>query len=210
MLGCVDDVCRDPEHAAVDVGAAAGQASQRRSRPGKPVGRLVHGSVPTEGDDRVVALLGRLAADLGRVIAAFGVDGVDGVAPPQGGDDEVLEPARDGRRVGVDDHQQALAFLLLRATGVGQQVNAGVVVGHAHDLESGKPAACCGREQVKLSAAAPIPYTDSSHSSTHPEGWREMALRSPGNRPQGNGAKSIRLQRLAWEMWVGRYHTSDP
>ena len=37
-----------------------------------------------------------------------------------------------------------------------------------------------------------------------------MALRSPGNLPQGKGAKSIRLQRQAWEMWIGRFSlTSD-
>src|SRR5450755_3809514 len=51
------------------------------------------------------------------------------------------------------------------------------------------------------------------HSSTHPEGWRDMALRDPGNLPKGNGANSIRLQRQAWEMWVGRFRrppTTDP
>ncbi len=37
-----------------------------------------------------------------------------------------------------------------------------------------------------------------------------MALRNPGNRPQGNGAKSIRLQRQAWEMWVGRFQPPTP
>jgi hypothetical protein len=37
-----------------------------------------------------------------------------------------------------------------------------------------------------------------------------MALRNPGNRPQGNGANSIRLQQLAWEMWKGRFlYASD-
>ncbi len=36
-----------------------------------------------------------------------------------------------------------------------------------------------------------------------------MALRSPGNLPQGNGANSIRLQRQAWEMWEWRLQTSD-
>ena len=33
-----------------------------------------------------------------------------------------------------------------------------------------------------------------------------MALRNPGNLPQGNGAKSIRLQlQQAWEMWQGGF-----
>src|SRR5450755_2783557 len=32
------------------------------------------------------------------------------------------------------------------------------------------------------------------YSSTHPEGWRDMALRDPGNLPRGKGANSIRLQ----------------
>ena len=54
-------------------------------------------------------------------------------------------------------------------------------------------------------------YTAWPHSSTHPEGWRDMALRNPGNLPQGNGANSIRLQRQAWEMWTGRFSkTSVP
>ena len=32
-----------------------------------------------------------------------------------------------------------------------------------------------------------------------------LALRNPGNLPQGNGANSIRLQQQAWEMWIGRF-----
>jgi hypothetical protein len=37
-----------------------------------------------------------------------------------------------------------------------------------------------------------------------------MALRNPGNLPQGKGANSNRLQRQAWEMWTGRFPmTSD-
>ncbi len=43
-------------------------------------------------------------------------------------------------------------------------------------------------------ARPPTAYIVPGHSSTHPEGWRDMALRNPGNLPQGNGAKSIRLQ----------------
>src|SRR6185312_8341473 len=51
------------------------------------------------------------------------------------------------------------------------------------------------------------------HSSTHPEGWRDMALRNPGNLPQGNGAKSIRLQLQGLGDVAGRFlrpPTTDP
>src|SRR2546430_12414452 len=53
-----------------------------------------------------------------------------------------------------------------------------------------------------------------AHSSTHPEGWRDMALRSPGNLPQGNGANSIRLQHQGLgdveRAVVHRPPTTDP
>jgi hypothetical protein len=123
VLGRIDDVRRDSEHAAVDVGAPAGQAGQRCACPGEAVGGLVDGAVAAERDDRVIALLGGLAADLGGVVAAFGVDRVDGVGAAQRRNDQVLEPAGDGCRVRVDDHQQALAFVLIRTARVGQKVN---------------------------------------------------------------------------------------
>ena len=73
-LGRVDDVGRDPEHPAVDVRAAAGEAAQRRVRAGEAVGGLVHGAVAAERDDHVVALARRLAGQLGGVVARLGVD----------------------------------------------------------------------------------------------------------------------------------------
>ena len=56
-------------------------------------------------------------------------------------------------------------------------------------------------------------YTAAPHSSTHPEGWRDMALRNPGNLPQGNGANSIRLQQQGLgdvDRAVSRPPTTDP
>ena len=90
-----------PSMRAVDVRRAAGQAGQRGVGPGQAVRGLVDGAVAAERDDDVVALGRGLAAQLGRVVAALGVDGVDLVAALEGVDDEALEPVRDRRRVRV-------------------------------------------------------------------------------------------------------------
>ena len=94
VLGRVDDVAGDAEHLAQDVRRAAGQAGDRRGAAGEAVGDLVDGPVAAEGDDDVVALAGRLAAQLGRVAARLRVDRLDLVAPVQRGDDEVAQPRR--------------------------------------------------------------------------------------------------------------------
>ena len=85
-----------------------GQHRDRDIRAGQPVGDLVQGAVTAERDDDVVAAVARLAADLDRVLRGLGVDGLDLVAGLERVDDEVLEPVRDGRRVGVDDDQHPL------------------------------------------------------------------------------------------------------
>ena len=68
VLGGVDDVVRDPERAADDVGRAAGQDGDRDVGSREPVRDLVQGAVAAEGDDEVIAAVARLAADLGRVV----------------------------------------------------------------------------------------------------------------------------------------------
>ena len=110
VLGGVDDVARDAEHLAVDVGRAAGERRQRGGGVRQAVGGLVDGAVAAEGDDHVVALLGGLAAQDGRVVAPLGVHRVDLVAALQGVDDEVLQAIGDRRRVRVDDDEHPLAL----------------------------------------------------------------------------------------------------
>ena len=89
-----------------------GQAGQRRAGAGQPVGGLVDGAVAAERDDRVVALVGGLAAELGGVVATLGVDRVDDVSCRAAQRRRGASAGRDGRRVRVDDHQQALACLV--------------------------------------------------------------------------------------------------
>ena len=122
VLGRVDDVARDAEHLAVDVGRAAGQRGQRGGGVRQAVGGLVDGAVPAEGDDDVVALLRGLAAQDGRVVAPLRVHRVDLVAALQGVDDEVLQAIGDRRRVRVDDDEHPLALdgPLQGGEGVGQ------------------------------------------------------------------------------------------
>src|SRR3712207_5213395 len=48
VLGGVDDVVGDPEHAAVDVGGSAGEAGERGTRAGQAVRGLVDGAVAAE------------------------------------------------------------------------------------------------------------------------------------------------------------------
>ena len=66
MLGRIDDIARDTEDPAVDVRAAPGQAAERRVGTDEPVRRLVQGAITAECDDDVIALSGRVAADLSR------------------------------------------------------------------------------------------------------------------------------------------------
>ena len=108
VLGRVDDVVGDPERAADDVGRAARQHGDGDVGAGEPVGDLVQRPVAAEGDDDVVAAVAGLAPDLGRVALRLGVDRLDLVAALERVDDEVLEPVRDRRRVGVDDDQHPL------------------------------------------------------------------------------------------------------
>ena len=110
VLGRVDDVAGDAEHLAQHVRRAAGQAGDRRRAAGEAVGDLVDRPVAAEGDDDVVALAGRLAAQLGGVAARLRVDRLDLVAPVQRGDDEVAQPRRHRGRRRVDDHEHLLAL----------------------------------------------------------------------------------------------------
>src|SRR5579884_2438837 len=74
----------------------------------------------------------------------------------------------------------------------------------------GTPPDDCGYSAIRACRSARR-YTAPPHSSTHQEGWRDMALRNPGNLPQGNGANSIRLQlQQAWEMWNRRFQGLRP
>ncbi len=98
----------DAEHLAEHVGRAARQAGERRGGAEQAVGGLVDGAVSAEGDDHVVALVGGLAAELGRMAAGLGVARVDLEAAAQGMDDEVAQAVGDRRGVGVDDDQHAL------------------------------------------------------------------------------------------------------
>ena len=91
MLSRIDDVRGDPEHPAIDVGAAAGKAAQRGVGAGQAVGGLVDGAVAAERDDHVVALARGVASQLGRVIPRLRVDRVDLVGAAQRVDDEVLQ-----------------------------------------------------------------------------------------------------------------------
>ena len=78
------------------------------SEPRQAVGRLVHGAVAAERHHHVVALGGRLAADLGGVVGLLGVHGLDRVARLERVDHEVPEPVRDRGRVRVHDHEHPL------------------------------------------------------------------------------------------------------
>ena len=110
MLGRVDQRPGDAEHLAEHVGRAARQAGERGGGAEQAVGGLVDGAVPAEGDHHVVALVGGLAAELGRMAAGLGVAGVDLEAAAQGVDDEVAQAVGDRRGVGVDDDQHALLW----------------------------------------------------------------------------------------------------
>jgi hypothetical protein len=133
VLGGVDDLGGDAEHAAVHVRGAAGQAGERGVRAGEPVGGLVDGAVAAERHDDVVALRGRLAAQLDRVPLALRVDGLDGEPPLEGVHDEVLEPHRHRRGVGVDDDEHpARRRRRLEGGGVGQPLQSGGLRGGDH------------------------------------------------------------------------------
>ena len=71
--------------------------------PREPVGDLVDGAVAAERAHDVVALLGGVARELGRVVAALGLADVDVEAALERVDDELLQPGRGRRRVRVDD-----------------------------------------------------------------------------------------------------------
>ena len=90
VLGGVHDVRRYAERPAQDVGRPTRKDGQRGVAPNQPVRGLVHRAVPAERDDDVVALGGRLAADLRRVRARLGINRLDGVAPLQRIDHQVL------------------------------------------------------------------------------------------------------------------------
>ena len=107
MLGGVDDVAGDPEHLGEHVGRAAGQAAQGGGGAEQPVGGFVDGPVAAERHDDVIALVRRLATELGGVPARLGVHGVDLEAALQRVDDQVTQPVGDSGRVGVDDDQHA-------------------------------------------------------------------------------------------------------
>jgi hypothetical protein len=108
VLGGVDHVVGDAEHAHVDVGRAAGQHAQRRVGPRQAVDHLVDRPVAAERHDDVVALARGLAAELGRMALALGVDRLDLVAALERVDHEALQAVRHRRRVRVDDDQHPL------------------------------------------------------------------------------------------------------
>ena len=108
VLGRVDHVVGDAERAADHVGIAAGQEGHRDVSAGEAVDDLVDGAVTTEGHHQVVTAVLGVAADLGRVVLALGCLDLDLETPLEGIDDQVLEAVRDGRRIRVDDDQQAL------------------------------------------------------------------------------------------------------
>src|SRR3954468_18249030 len=89
VLGRVDDVVRDPQGAADDVGRTPGQHRDGNVGSGESVGDLVEGAVTAEGDDDVVAVVLDLAADLGRVVLRLGRHRLDLEAPLQRVDYEV-------------------------------------------------------------------------------------------------------------------------
>ena len=171
VLGRVDDVGGDSEHSAIDVRPAPRQAAQRRIGADQAVGRLVDRAIAAEGDDHVVVLACRLPAQGGGVVARLRLHRLHLVAPAQRVHDEVLEPIRDRRRVRIDDNQHPLA----RSIGARAQrlLQALERVGrggcHASLLNTGTATSLRG-----LTSRSPV-YCP-SHSCTHPEGWRDMAL----------------------------------
>ena len=82
-----------------------GSAQSGVGEPEQAVGGFVDGPVAAERDDDVVALVGGLAAQLGRVAAGLSVDRVYLEAALEGIHDEIAQPVGDGAGVGVDDHQ---------------------------------------------------------------------------------------------------------
>ena len=105
VLGRVDDVAGDAEHLAEDVRRAAGQVGERDVGADQAVGGLVDRAVAAERDDDLVALLGGLADQLGRVPLALGVERGDVVAALERVDDERAQAVGDRRRVRVDDDE---------------------------------------------------------------------------------------------------------
>src|SRR5438067_2444371 len=114
------------------------------------------------------------------VVARLGVHSHHLVPAAKRVHDEVLQPVRDGGRVRIDDDQHPLAGRLgARPEDRLEALDrlAGCCGGHPRSSEHRcmTLVTCTGRGVWVYSAA---------HSCTaHPEGWRDMALRSPGNLP---------------------------
>jgi hypothetical protein len=133
VLGGVDDVGRDAEHAAVHVRRPAGEDREDGRGAGEPVGGLVDGAVAAERGHYVVALVGGRRTQLGRVSLAPRVDGLDLEAPLERVDDQLLEPDRHRRRVRVDDHEHApRPRRRLERRGVGEPFERGGLGGGNH------------------------------------------------------------------------------
>ena len=126
MLGGVDDVGRDADHAAVHVGRAAGQAGSSAVRvPASPLATSLTVPSPPKRPRRR-SPRGGVAAQLGRVALALGVDGLDLEAALERVDDELLEPRRHRRRVRVDDDEHPPRRRRARERrGVGQPLERG-------------------------------------------------------------------------------------
>ena len=89
-----------------------GRIASGSVRAGQPVGDFVQRAVAAEGDDHVVALLARLAAQLCGVVLRLGRDRLDVEPPLQRVDHQVAQPVGDRRRVRVDDDQHPLLVRL--------------------------------------------------------------------------------------------------
>ena len=94
------------------------------SDPIRPLAASFIGAVAAERDDHVVALGGRLAAEVGGVALRLGVDRLDGVAALERVHDEVLQPVGDRRRIRVHDHEHPLLGAALGKDSVGQLFSA--------------------------------------------------------------------------------------
>ena len=170
VLGGVDDLAGDAEHLADDVRRPAGQVGERDVGAGQPVGRLVQRAVAAEGDDHVVALVDRLADELGRVALALGVERGDLVAALERVDDEVAQPVRDRRRVRVDDDEHPpLLDRLLEGEGLAEALEG--VEGRGHGRHAARFYTAVARTALRAARGAsrrdgPPTTTASASSAT--------------------------------------------
>ena len=160
VLGRLDQLSGNAEYLAEHVRRAPGRQRQRRGRAEQTVGGLVDRAVAAEGHDHVIALVRRLAAQLGGVTTGLGVDRVNLEPTLQGVDDEMAQAVGNSRRVRVDDDQHApldrLDLRLEVRCRLAGRLDLLVILGAAWDLTTLIPRLYTERAQRYLSWHSPL------------------------------------------------------